>query len=118
MRRRSGLFVLMFVVLGIGVCQHPVYGPLGSPFELDAGQSARITGSDLQLQFVRVESDSRCPAGVQCITAGEAVVALRARTGNAHAELLRLHLLGGAPPDSEATAHVDGYRVSLMGLDP
>jgi hypothetical protein len=56
--------------------------------------------------------------GVQCITAGEAIVSIRARRGGADPEWIRLHLVGGSAPDSEATAHVGGYRVSLLGLDP
>ena len=35
-----------------------------------------ITVEDLELKFVAVESDSRCPKGVQCVWAGEAVVLL------------------------------------------
>lgn len=33
-----------------------------------------IEVEDLEFKFVAVESDSRCPKGVQCIWAGEAVV--------------------------------------------
>lgn len=33
-----------------------------------------ITVEDLEFKFVSVESDSRCPKGVQCIWAGEAIV--------------------------------------------
>ncbi|WP_034060195.1 hypothetical protein [Lacinutrix jangbogonensis] len=33
-----------------------------------------ITVEDLEFKFVSVESDSRCPKGVQCVWAGEAIV--------------------------------------------
>lgn len=33
-----------------------------------------ISIEDLEFKFVAIESDSRCPKGVQCIWAGEAVV--------------------------------------------
>ena len=115
---RGSLLLLLSAALVIAACEQPIIGRLGSQFQVDAGQSARIVGTDLQLMFVRVDSDSRCPVGVQCITAGEAVIALRAQTQKAGTHWLRLRLPGGAQPDSTSTRDVGGYHVSVMGLDP
>ena len=43
---------------------------------LKPGGSATIEGTNWTLRFDSVISDSRCPIGVQCIQAGEALLAL------------------------------------------
>jgi hypothetical protein len=45
---------------------------LGEEIALALGQSASISGEDLEVRFVEVVSDSRCPEGAICIWAGEA----------------------------------------------
>jgi hypothetical protein len=47
---------------------------------LKPGQSTNIDAST-KLHYVRVVSDSRCPAGVQCIWAGEATIELMFESG-------------------------------------
>jgi hypothetical protein len=44
----------------------------GQEFSLDIGQSASIAGDELDLRFLEVLNDSRCPEGAVCIWAGEA----------------------------------------------
>jgi hypothetical protein len=43
---------------------------LGEEFTLSIGQSALITGEDLEIEFEDVIEDSRCPRDVTCIWAG------------------------------------------------
>lgn len=60
----------LFVLSG---CASPVEtsaGP-GQQFSLAVGQQASITGEPLEVRFVRVISDSRCPQGATCIWQGE-----------------------------------------------
>jgi hypothetical protein len=45
---------------------------LDKEFTLAIGQSAQVKGEDLQIKFTGVSADSRCPADVTCIWAGEA----------------------------------------------
>ena len=45
------------------------------PFDLGVGQTATTT-DDLRIRFDTVRSDSRCPMDVQCVRAGEAVIAI------------------------------------------
>ncbi len=49
---------------------------LGETFSVKVGESATIAGAGLTVTFTSVVSDSRCPPGVQCIQAGNAVVAV------------------------------------------
>ena len=51
--------------------------PYGQPFDLKVGESARVGDDRVGVTFEAVKSDSRCPIDAICITAGEAVVALR-----------------------------------------
>lgn len=54
-----------------------VTASLGQEFTLPVGQKVAIEGQELTIKFVEVISDSRCPAGVECVWAGEAQCALR-----------------------------------------
>ena len=62
----------------------------GREFELELGQAVRIAGTDLNVSFVAVEQDSRCPADVTCVWAGDASVNLRL-LGTGCDTLMRLH---------------------------
>ena len=70
--------------------QSPVQVSPGQEFELELRQTAHITGTDLTVRFEAVESDSRCPADVTCVWAGDASVNLRL-LGPGCDTLLRLH---------------------------
>jgi hypothetical protein len=52
----------------------------GEPFDLRSGESA-LTTDDVRITFNTVRSDSRCPTGVNCIRAGEAVIAVTVSRG-------------------------------------
>ncbi|MFC1932604.1 hypothetical protein ACFLXU_03105 [Chloroflexota bacterium] len=43
---------------------------LGQEFSLRIGESASIRGEELQVRFLEVTEDSRCPTGVVCIWEG------------------------------------------------
>ena len=47
---------------------------LDQPFELRMGQRATVAGEGVTVRFDTVASDSRCPSGVQCVWAGNALV--------------------------------------------
>lgn len=73
--RKHLLWVLPLVILILSGCagnSAEVKAGLGENFMLTIGQRASITGEDLNIRFVEVVADSRCPQGVQCIWAGEA----------------------------------------------
>ncbi|MFH1381984.1 MAG: hypothetical protein ABIH70_03735 [Chloroflexota bacterium] len=45
---------------------------LNQEFTLSPGQAADIAGENLNIKFVEVITDSRCPSGATCVWAGEA----------------------------------------------
>ena len=61
-----------------------------TPFTLLPGQSARLA-DDSRLQYVRVVNDSRCAPDVQCVWAGDAIVALRWTPAAGTAQDFELH---------------------------
>lgn len=62
----------------------------GSTFQISPGQHVRLAdGSDLR--YERLISDSRCPPKVQCVWAGDAVLAFSWTAQGAAAQSFELH---------------------------
>ena len=59
---------------------------LDENFVLAPGDSARVSGTDVSIRFIGVQSDSRCPADAVCIQGGDAIVRVEVlpSTGGAH----------------------------------
>ena len=81
---------------------------------LRVGDVVQIDGSIAALTFKAVTRDSRCPKGVRCIRAGEAVVVLELREGADETSTLTFDV----PPDGGASQSVRGYRIEILSLDP
>jgi len=109
--------------------------PLNQQFTLPRGEAISIEGTSVRLQFVEVSGDSRCPADVFCVWAGDATVQVRAldtgaavdyslhtgdssRAAATHRQL-RIELLQLAPyPFSSRTIPQDDYRATLKVSAP
>jgi hypothetical protein len=83
-----------------------------SPFELKVGESITVGDDGVRLTFEQVVSDSRCPSDVNCIQAGEAIVALRLERADVSVE----QRVSTNP--ARATARLDGFEVTLLSLAP
>ena len=67
------------------------------------------------VEFTAVASDSRCPAGVQCITAGRAVVSLGITEGGRSRKVISLE----APPGTNVEYETaDGFLLTVLELRP
>ena len=86
---------------------------LDQAFTLKAGTSAMLDTENLQVEFAGVLSDSRCPRGTQCITAGEAVLRIWLSKAPAARESRDLKT---TPNAGEAV--YGAYRIRLLMLDP
>ena len=71
----GGWLLVLLVVVGCASPVQPDRVPKDKPFDLHIGESA-LTTDDVRIRFDTVRSDSRCPADVQCVRAGEAVIAV------------------------------------------
>jgi hypothetical protein len=115
--RRAAVLVLSLAALAAGgACDEsaPVGPtvPLNQRFTIAPGQSAEVTGTPLRVLFLRVSADSRCPADVICIQAGDATV--RVRVLDPQQAEYELHT--SVPPRTVLTP--SGYRVELVELQP
>lgn len=115
MRRSFLLIGLLLFVTAFSACatessRSPVEGTLTIPNSFGFG------GSDdgIQVQFLRVENDSRCAAGVQCIRAGEAFVVLRTTVDNDPPVESRIEMA----PGGESILIIDRFKVTLLKLLP
>ncbi len=75
------------------------------------GESVKIPGDTTTVKFTDVTADSRCPANVQCVWAGEATIALTVG-GTQHVSLT----LGADA--SKATARAGGGQMTFTALKP
>lgn len=109
--------ILLFIACASGEVptQAPQEAALGSEFRLGLGQVRRVSGSGLTVRFVRLISDSRCPASVTCIWEGDGEVEVELILGDERS-LARLHSHGG--PQLPNQTVFSGYRVRLVDLNP
>jgi hypothetical protein len=73
----------------------------------------RLLDEDVSVTFGRVGEDSRCPADVQCITAGNAVVALLIQERGEHSETLQLNTHSNPRSKTE-----EEMRFEVISLTP
>lgn len=86
---------------------------LNEQFTLAAGASTTVDDTNLQIRFVGVSGDSRCPADAVCIQGGDAVVRVRVSGLSLPAEY-ELHT-----GDSRGAQASHGpYRIALIQLQP
>jgi hypothetical protein len=89
---------------------------LGRAFKLRAGQQVTLKGKSLRIKFAAVEEDSRCPADVKCVWAGNAAVRLDVRTNRRDGKSLTLNTSDRSSSGDEA--RYEGYKFKLMDLSP
>lgn len=86
---------------------------LGTPLTLNVGWTVGIEGSAETLTFAGVVSDSRCPADVTCVWAGEALLAFElAQVDTTIARSMTLS------PGSSASGVLGRYRLTVSELSP
>lgn len=90
---------------------------VGRNFTLRPGEVATL--GDLRVGLEAVTSDSRCPKGERCITAGDAAVRVWLQHGGAPRVIRELRLVAaGAQTASAHTAGGPGHEVQLLALEP
>jgi len=114
MTRKVALLLAALLVSALLACTSsetsPVEGTLKIPNALGMGS----TDDGALAEFVRVENDSRCPEGVQCVRAGEAFVVIRTTADNAAPVESRLEMV----PQGTASVEVGRFTITLLELRP
>ncbi len=93
-----------------------VRGQVGEVVELGLGKRLFYGPQWLLLTFTGATSDSRCPAGVTCIHAGEASVTLEVKRDGQADGSIELILDGG--DESKAVKDFDGLKLKILDLVP
>jgi hypothetical protein len=101
----SALFCLAFVACDSTVAPGDV--ALGAEFTLKPGESVLAGDGGLQVTFVGVTEDSRCPKDALCVWAGQVVVEVVAGSANDRVSL---------KPDDTVTS--EGYQLKLVRVEP
>jgi hypothetical protein len=115
LRAMTPLLFVAACASGGGNAPTPPTPSLNEEFVLAPGQTAAVEGTNVRLTFDRVSEDSRCPADVNCIWEGDAVVVLRVKV-EAEEATREVHTQGGEPRSRKAPA--GDYVVTLVRLDP
>lgn len=85
----------------------------GATIALVPGQTVTLANSGGSLRYVHLVNDSRCAPEVQCVWAGDAVIALRWVPIEGAARELQLHSNTTAGPNH---ADLDARRVTFIAL--
>ena len=102
------------IVMNADVPGSPQIG-VGQEFPIKVGQRIKLAGQDVQVRFVAVSEDSRCPTDVNCVWAGNAAVALDFIDGKC-TTLLKLNTHQNS--QSSENGKAGAYRVKLVKLEP
>lgn len=117
------LLVAALAVLSAG-CTQPTAGGGIAPFTLKAGQSELVQDAGINVTFVGISADSRCPTGVTCIRAGEAKVWIKAAKipsarGTIYSSEFEMARGAGLPIDEKNLSDIDGrYALRLLEVNP
>ncbi len=119
--RHVRFILAVFTALFLAACQPPggtdgLSAALGEPFDLPFGQTARIEEAGLEIRFVDVTEDSRCPTntGIQCVWAGRAVMLFEATQDGGAPESVTATLEGGL----SQPVSTGGYTLTVNSLSP
>lgn len=110
---RCGLAIIVLAAAMACAGETPPSPPAEAEVAIPIGSSVRLPGTDILVRFEQVLNDSRCPADVQCITAGDATVVIAAATGAGAARHYELHTTDGA----REVTH-DAVRMRVADLAP
>jgi hypothetical protein len=89
---------------------------VGREFKIKVGQQVTFRREGLRIRFAAVENDSRCPAGLTCVWAGDAEVLLEVSMRGGGRKRLKLHTTRSRQDAEEGKYR--RYRIKLMELGP
>jgi len=94
----------------------PVKFNLDRPFALQVGQTGEASdGQGFTIKFEKIAADSRCPGGVECITAGKADVVLILTKAT---ESQTISLPFTLPNGTSNVTDFKGHTVRVLGVSP
>ena len=106
--------LMVFAFLGTSFAQTKTINvKLKQEFSLSANQKAYVKTDKLNIEFVSVLEDSRCPTDVNCVWAGNAKVQIKVSKGKMAAQIFELNT--NLEPQ---IITFQGYKIELTNLTP
>ena len=102
-------------MLALVACDRTPTAPtvgLNQEFVLARGEVAQVADAGIQIRFVGVRGDSRCPADAVCILGGDALVRIEVLSFGEGRRDYDLHT-----GDSRPVVH-KGFTIALVKLEP
>ena len=102
----------MVLLLSVSSCAGSLGGVkarMGEEFSLHIGESIVITGEDLDIKFVEVSEDSRCPKDVTCVWEGRVTAVVEISIGGSSQQL---NLSQPGQTDAPAREKYGGYELT------
>jgi len=90
-----------------------VAADIEKPFSLKINQTAHIESAGLEMTFVTVKEDSRCPSDVVCVWAGQISIVIDVKSGG-NSSQLTLALSGG----QSQSRSFGNYSIKLVDVQP
>ncbi len=110
-------YVATLIVIKAGAeTPETVEANLGEEFGLRFGQTAIITPPGLEVRFVDVVQDSRCPTNAVCVHAGRALILVSVTLNDVSLGLHELELDTNAGESTTKT--IGNFLVRFVALDP
>ena len=124
----STLLILLSVVLFVYAVDHLPYdlpkffsweisysAPLGKEVSLKIDQTLEIESENLEIKFLGMTSDSRCPKGTDCVWAGQVIVMVNVwKAGENLGEFELIDTNDGRVSPTQ----VDNYEIFLLKVKP
>lgn len=105
-------FSCLFLLFAAAKCEKGPTYELDQSFQLKAGESMTCNCKDkLNIQFISIKEDSRCPKNVTCVWAGQVVTSLLI-------DDQAVELALGSREKGKSSHVIDGYVVQLQKVTP
>jgi len=122
------LLILMVLVIFTGVFYsiplnvninknntNPVHVSLNTSFQLKINQTAIVGPGNINITFLNITEDSRCPEGVTCVWSGQVKAQFLLDTQQSRGNLFNLTLNSS---ETQSEKNISGYSVKLFSIDP
>ena len=108
------LISLLFLTFIFGAAQAVLAQSEGQT-TLGVGQQKTVSvGDKFKIKFISVMEDSRCPADVKCVWAGNAKIKIQVSMAGGETKVFEINTTNGGPLGGQ----IDSYAVTLTSLTP
>ena len=114
----AAVLLAMLVTASAAAARGVPAQPMEIDLDIQYGQTASIENGALQLTFVSVDEDSRCPKDVHCVWQGQARTTMHVVTDGQDQGDVTVSMLARAPLGSAPTVSVGAYDLRLDSLLP